>query len=643
MRIWLVILALALSAVTATAQTISRKYDGVSMSQALADIAKSSEYYKVNFIYDELDEFPVTCHFSRKNIIDAIMSVIGYYPVKVTIKGKYIFVECVEKRQTKVRGRVLGVRSAPLHNANITVFDAHTGGRICSGVSNEDGEFSVPCDSMRIRIKISHVGYKTFFKTCLAGKLGTIQLQFTNQELQNVEVTPMTRKNQIKDKSRYKRKAERIREQIWNNKDSAFSQTCLDDSLHIYSSVTLAESFSCEYDRHHSWNPLHLLTNLFFRGAKSNYTTTLQVVRRRVMLNDSAAVERYSFLDYPKELLSEDYKNLNVVMGVRVVNPDGSIFEIDTDPYTQPLQYGEEQRPDRICIPQLCQGCIIDYFTWSEQKSSGIHPPPFFIQAADSFPVLHSRIYVTADKNLSVQYRHIGDSPKLSLSTEMNGSLCLSGKARATHGSKDKSMSYVFYVRDPQLHINRPQSAFKNQVIENPSLEDILDTTSRLYRQMCSKESFGGWASAYWNKTDTTIIGLRVDNLRQTSVSTPLLEQQLYEMVMSDPPHHVYDKFGKPLPNSLMGLNREYTEKLAFAFERAGIPYHLAMSTRYDREGILELMDEGNIVWMLVTEEGKCFVPFQNEDKSAEMAGRKAATTDFSNIFTIETRQMLPQ
>ena len=633
MRIWLVILVLALSAVTATAQSLSRRYDGVSMSEALADIAKSSDYYKINFIYDELDEFPITCHFYQQNIIDAIMLVIGHYPVKVTIRGQYIFVECVEKRQTKVRGRVLSARSTPLPNANITVFDARTGERICFGVSNEGGEFSIPCDSIRIRVKISHMGYKTFFKTCQAGQLGTILLRFTNQELQNVEVTPTSHRKPSREKTKYKKKADKIRRQIWNDTDSAFSQTCLDDSLLNYSSVTLAESFSGEYIRHHSWNPLRLLTDLFTNGANSNHTTSLQVVRRRVMLNDSAAVERFSYLDYPKDLLYEA-NNLNLVMGVRVLSPDGSISEIDTDPYTQPLQYDGEQRPDKICIPQLYQGCIIDYFTWSDQKISGIQPPPFIVQAADSFPVLHSQIHLTTDKNLSVQYRHRDDSPGLSVSTETNGSLSLSGQARTAHGYRDTTMSYAIYVRDPKLQVNRPQSALKHQVIENPSLDNILNTTSRLYQQMCSKESYGGWASAYWNMADTTIIGLKVDNLCQTSVSHPLLEQHLYEMVMSDPPHHV---LGKPLPGSPMNYNREYTEKLAFAFARAGIPYHLAMSTRSDREGILELMDEENIVWMLVTEEGKCYIPFQDEQMSAEMAGRMATTTDFNNIFTIQT------
>ena len=634
MRILLFILAFALTAITSTAQTFSRSYDGVSLSQALADIAKVSDEYKINFIYDELEDFPVNCHFNQKNVIDAILSVIGHYPVKISINGQYIFVECMEKRQTKVRGKILGAKSKPLANANITIINPRTGEKISSGVSNDGGEFSIPCDSMRIRLKISYVGYKTFYKTCQAGKLGTITLQFSHQDLQNVEVIPAAHKKRIKDNPNYKKKAKKIREQIWNSSDSIFTQTCLDDSLLHYSSVTLAESFTGEYDHHHSWNPLLLFTNLFASGTNNSHTTSRQIVRRRVMLNDSAAVERYSLLDYPRDLLLDGNKNLNVVMGVRVTNPEGDICEIDTDPYTQPLLYDGEQRPKKIFIPQLCEGCIIDYFTWSEQKTSGVHPRPFFIQVADGFPVLHSQINVTIDKNFSVQYRHLGDAPRLTVNDNKDDGLCLSNHTISTgFGFKDTTMSYVVYVRDPQLHINRPLSALKQHVIENPSYDDILNTTSHLYKQMCSKDSSKEWASAYWNRTDTTIIGLKVDNLCQSSASRPVLEQHLYEMVMSDPPFHTFDK---SLQTSSMVFNREYTEKLAYTFDRAGIPYRLAMSTRSDREEILDLMDEENIVWLLVNADGKCFIPFQKEEMFANMVGRKATSTDFKNTFTIQ-------
>lgn len=634
MRIWLVIIVLIFSSITSTAQTISRRYDGVSMSQALADIAKVSDYYKINFIYDELDEFPVICHFSQKNIIEAILSVIGHYPVKLTISGQHLFVECVEKRQTKVRGRVLGARSAPLPNANITVFDAHTGERIGFGVSNEGGEFSIPCDSIRIRIKISHISYKPYFKTCQAGKLGTIMLLLSNQELQNVVVTPMLHEKPMKINSSYKRKANKIREQIWNDNDSAFNQTSLDDSLRHYSFVSLAESFLGEYDRRQTWNPLKLFTNIFVSGANAFYTTSRQVVHRRVILNDSAAVERYSLIDYPKRMLSEGNKNLNVVMGVRVINPNGSISEIDTDPYTQPIQHVGEQRPDKIHIPQLSKGCIIDYFTWLEQKNNGINPPPFFIQTINGFPVLHSQIKLSADKDLSIQYRRMENTPKLLVSIDRDGSQCLSGQADATiFGNSDTTFSYSVYVRDPKLNVNRPLNALKHHIIENPSLNDIVNTTSNLYKQMCLKESSGEWASAYWNKADTTIIGLKVDNNCQISTSRPQLEQHLYEMVLNDPSYHTFDW---SLTDNSIRFNREYTEKLAYTFGRANIPYRLAMSTRSDRENILELMDEENIVWMLVTERGKCYIPFPYEEMSINMVGRKATTTSFTNIFTIQ-------
>ena len=85
-----------------------------------------------------------------------------------------------------------------------------------------------------------------------------------------------------------------------------------------------------------------------------------------------------------------------------------------------------------------------------------------------------------------------------------------------------------------------------------------------------------------------------------------------------------------------MGFNKEYMEKLAYVFERAKVPYHIAMSTRPDREEISELMDEENIVWVVVGEDGKCFIPFQEEGVVETMVGRRAATTDYGKIFTIQ-------
>jgi hypothetical protein len=47
-------------------------------------------------------------------------------------------------------------------------------------------------------------------------------------------------------------------------------------------------------------------------------------------------------------------------------------------------------------------------------------------------------------------------------------------------------------------------------------------------------------------------------------------------------------------------------------------------------------MDEENIVWVVVGEDGKCFIPFQEEGVVETMVGRRAATTDYGKIFTIQ-------
>ena len=97
MRTWFVTIFLAFLVCASEAQNISRQYDGISISQALTDIAKASADYKINFIYNELDEFPVICHFQNLSIVEAIMRVVGQYPVKISIRDRHIFVECAEK------------------------------------------------------------------------------------------------------------------------------------------------------------------------------------------------------------------------------------------------------------------------------------------------------------------------------------------------------------------------------------------------------------------------------------------------------------------------------------------------------------------------------------------------------------------
>ena len=65
------------------AQKITRSYDNVSMSEALRDLNEQSRDYYISFLYNDLEDFRVTTSIKHKTVTEAIMQIIGFYPVRV--------------------------------------------------------------------------------------------------------------------------------------------------------------------------------------------------------------------------------------------------------------------------------------------------------------------------------------------------------------------------------------------------------------------------------------------------------------------------------------------------------------------------------------------------------------------------------
>ena len=59
----------------ATAQRITRKYNNVSLSEALRQLNEQTEEYTISFLYNELEDFRITTSVHRKTVPDAIRSV----------------------------------------------------------------------------------------------------------------------------------------------------------------------------------------------------------------------------------------------------------------------------------------------------------------------------------------------------------------------------------------------------------------------------------------------------------------------------------------------------------------------------------------------------------------------------------------
>ena len=183
------ICVLSLVTTLALAQRITRHYDNVSMSKALMELNDLQREYTVNFIYDELEDFKVTTDIRHEKLTDAILQIVGFYPIRVVKSGEHeIFVECTHKTDRHLTGTIIDEQGVPVAYANVAILNPTDSTLLSGGVSNESGYFAVPYEQERILARISYVGYKTVYRHCNQPNVGTIRMQPDNYTLNGVVV-----------------------------------------------------------------------------------------------------------------------------------------------------------------------------------------------------------------------------------------------------------------------------------------------------------------------------------------------------------------------------------------------------------------------------------------------------------------------
>ena len=182
---------LLLQATDTYAQRISHTYNNMSLSEALLGLNNEQTEYVINFLYNELEDFRITTIVSRKTVPDAIQQMIGFYPVRMTVKSddREIYVECTHKTDRRLTGTIIDEQGKPVAYANITILNPADSTLLSGGVSNESGYFAIPYKQPTVLTRISYVGYKTIYKICYQPELGTIRLQPETIKLNGVQVT----------------------------------------------------------------------------------------------------------------------------------------------------------------------------------------------------------------------------------------------------------------------------------------------------------------------------------------------------------------------------------------------------------------------------------------------------------------------
>ena len=182
---------------------ISRQYNNVSLSEALLQLQSEQSAYDINFIYDELEDFKVTTDIRHKSLPDAIQQMIGFYPVRMTVKPEdnEIYVECTHKTDLHLMGTIIDEHGQPVAYANIALLAPKDSALLSGGVSNESGYFAIPFEAEKVLARISYVGYKTVYRLCNQPNVGTIRMQPDNYTLNGVVVQGERPKVQLQGNS----------------------------------------------------------------------------------------------------------------------------------------------------------------------------------------------------------------------------------------------------------------------------------------------------------------------------------------------------------------------------------------------------------------------------------------------------------
>ncbi len=189
MKNLLVSLALLCCVVNLSAQRVTRNYDDVSMSEVLRDLNEQSHDYNISFLYNDLEDFRVTTHIKNKSVTDAILQIVGFYPVRVVKRGSNeIFVECTQKAKRHLTGIIIDENRQPLPYANVCLLHPSDSTVIGGGVSNEAGVFVIPCEQTTVLARISYLGYKVIYKHCTTTDLGTIRMHPDKYTLNGVVI-----------------------------------------------------------------------------------------------------------------------------------------------------------------------------------------------------------------------------------------------------------------------------------------------------------------------------------------------------------------------------------------------------------------------------------------------------------------------
>ena len=176
-------------------ETYSYRFSSTPLPKAIQQILSDHPGLDINFIYNELENYSTNSTVNTENAYDALRHTIGLNPVTVVkVKNTY-YVEALQHGRYIYKGNVIGSDNEPVIAATVMLLTPKDSTVITYGITDQSGNFSIPCDQPGVIGKLSCIGYKTTyerFNTFAVGSiimeeqavsLGTVTVEADNAQL----------------------------------------------------------------------------------------------------------------------------------------------------------------------------------------------------------------------------------------------------------------------------------------------------------------------------------------------------------------------------------------------------------------------------------------------------------------------------
>lgn len=158
------------------------------LSEALVLIAREYPDLNLNFIYDDLDSFIVSCDPLECGSPDALKRLVRNFPVKISLRNGAVYAEALQRGPYRFSGHAVGEAGEGIPCASLMLLNPSDSTVITYSMTDVDGLFSIPCNRREVILKLSSVGYNPVVRKVRSGNLGDINMNVKPVNLRNLSV-----------------------------------------------------------------------------------------------------------------------------------------------------------------------------------------------------------------------------------------------------------------------------------------------------------------------------------------------------------------------------------------------------------------------------------------------------------------------